>query len=230
MGSNVLQDLQRLLLATFGTGCEKVCAVMSCLSVWQRRLALSAISAALSSTGEALGRNFNRLYHWTSRIDFGNDTNLTLVDRLTKQAHFVLTRSTADAEGVADLYVQNVMRHHGLSRSLVSDRDPRFTSGVYRNIFTKLGVNLKFSTSHHPQLMARQSGFTGPLSRYLGLQLITVFQTGKSNCQSVNSCITIWCKLRHARPCFSGVMAIIPCLLQTCHCRIHVNLRRLEIS
>ena len=81
----------------------------------------------------------------------GNDTILTFVDRLTKQAHFVPTRSTVDAEGVADLYVENVMRHHGLSHSEVSDRDPRFTSGVYRNIFSKLGVKLKFSTSHHPQ-------------------------------------------------------------------------------
>ena len=155
MGSNVLQDLQRLLLAAFGMGCEKICAVMSCLSVWQMRLAPSAISAALTSTGEALGRNFNRFYHWTSRIDFGNDTILTFVDRLTKQAHFVLTRSTVDVQGVADLYVQNVTRHHGLSRSVVSDRDPRFTSGVCRHIFSKLGVKLKFSISHHPQTDGR---------------------------------------------------------------------------
>ena len=64
-----------------------------------------------------------------------NDTFLTFVDRLIEQAHFVPTRSTVDAAGVADLYVQFVLRCQGLSRSIVSDRDPRFTSGVYKNIF-----------------------------------------------------------------------------------------------
>ena len=81
-----------------------------------------------------------------------NDTILTFVDQLTKQAHFVPTRSRVDAAGVADLYVpQFVLRCHGLSCSIVSDRDPRFTSGVYKNIFSQLGVELKFSTANHPQ-------------------------------------------------------------------------------
>ena len=81
----------------------------------------------------------------------GNDTILTFVDRLTKQAHFVPTKGCINASGTADLYIENVFRLHGLSQSIVSDRDPRFTSDLYKAIFEKLGVHLSFSTSNHPQ-------------------------------------------------------------------------------
>ena len=81
----------------------------------------------------------------------GNDTILTFVDRLTKQAHFVPTKGCINASGTADLYIENVFRLHGLSQSIVFDRDPRFSSDLYRAIFEKRGVHLSFSTSNHPQ-------------------------------------------------------------------------------
>ena len=81
----------------------------------------------------------------------GNDAIMTFIDRLTKQAHFIPTKTTLDAEGSADLYLRNVFRLHGLSKSIVSDRDPRFTAQLYRGIFKRLGVRLCFSTPNHPQ-------------------------------------------------------------------------------
>ena len=58
---------------------------------------------------------------------------------------------------------------------------------VYTEIFLLSWVSIWSSPPRTTRrLMARQSGFTGPLNRYLGLQLISVSQTGKSNCQSVN--------------------------------------------
>ena len=81
----------------------------------------------------------------------GDDAILTFVDRLTKLAHFVPTKGFINASGTADLYIENVFRLHGLSQSIVSDRDPRFTSDLYKAIFEKLGVHLSFSTSNHPQ-------------------------------------------------------------------------------
>ena len=53
--------------------------------------------------------------------------------------------------GVADLYVQFVLRCHGLSWFIDSDGDPRFTPRVYKNTFSQLGVELKFSIANHPQ-------------------------------------------------------------------------------
>ena len=73
------------------------------------------------------------------------------MDRLTKCVHLVPTVSTVDAEASVDLYIQNVFRLHGLSSSIVCDRDPRFTSAFFQDLFKKLGTKLSFSTANHPQ-------------------------------------------------------------------------------
>ena len=81
----------------------------------------------------------------------GNNAILRSIDRLTKQAHFVPTKTTANAMDTADMYMQSVFRLHRLSKSIVSDHDHRFTPDVYSSIFKKLGMDLKFSTANHPQ-------------------------------------------------------------------------------
>ena len=62
------------------------------------------------------------------RTERHNDAILTFVDRLTKYVIIIPTKSTIDAEGTAHLYLDHVFALHGLSKSVVSDRDPRFTS------------------------------------------------------------------------------------------------------
>lgn len=81
----------------------------------------------------------------------GNNAILTFVDRLTKYAHFVPTTSTVTAAGTADLYINNVYRLHGLSRTMVCDRDPRFTAELFKEVFKRLRIDLKISTARHPQ-------------------------------------------------------------------------------
>ena len=81
----------------------------------------------------------------------GYDAVYTFVDRLTRSVHLVPTQSSIDAKGSADLYIQNVFRLHGLSSSIVSDRDPRFTAAFFQEIMNRLGTKLCFSTANHPQ-------------------------------------------------------------------------------
>ena len=81
----------------------------------------------------------------------GFDAIYTFVDRLTKCVHLVPTTSKIDAKGSADLYLQNVFRLHGLSSTIVCDRDPRFASEFFRELFHQLGTTLSFSTANHPQ-------------------------------------------------------------------------------
>ena len=81
----------------------------------------------------------------------GYDAIYTFVDRLTKCVHLVPTHSTIDARGSAELYIQNVFRLHGLSSTIVSDRDPRFTANFFQEIMKQLGTKLSFSTTNHPQ-------------------------------------------------------------------------------
>lgn len=51
-----------------------------------------------------------------------------IVDRLTKSAYFILVKSTRTATKLAELYVREVVRLHGILKNIISDRDPLFTS------------------------------------------------------------------------------------------------------
>ena len=58
----------------------------------------------------------------------GHDTIWFIMDRLTKLAHFIAINNTYPLGRYARLYVDEIVRLHGAPVSIVSDRDPRFTS------------------------------------------------------------------------------------------------------
>ena len=57
-----------------------------------------------------------------------HDAVWVIVDRLTKFAHFLPVRLDYSMDRLAELYVSEIIRLHGIPLSIVSDRDPRFTS------------------------------------------------------------------------------------------------------
>jgi hypothetical protein len=72
---------------------------------------------------------------------------LVIVDKFTKYAHFIPLRHPYTASKVAELFVDHIYRLHGLPLSLVSDRDPVFTSVFWRSVFRATGTKLKMSTN-----------------------------------------------------------------------------------
>jgi hypothetical protein len=76
---------------------------------------------------------------------------LVVVDKLTKYAHFVPLRHPYTATKVAEAFIDNVYKLHGLPQSLVSDRDPVFTSQFWQSIFKATGTQLRLSTANHPE-------------------------------------------------------------------------------
>ncbi|KAL0378461.1 UNVERIFIED_CONTAM: Transposon Ty3-G Gag-Pol polyprotein [Sesamum radiatum] len=72
-------------------------------------------------------------------------------DRLTKSAHFLPIRLGDSLDKLAELYVSEIVRLHGVPVSIVSDRDPRFTSHFWKSLQKALGTRLHFSTAFHPQ-------------------------------------------------------------------------------
>lgn len=81
----------------------------------------------------------------------GHDAIVVFVDRLSKMTHFAPTTTTVGAEGLAKIFVATVFRQHGLPSSIISDRDTRFTSHFWREVFRLLGTHLYMSTAFHPQ-------------------------------------------------------------------------------
>ena len=82
---------------------------------------------------------------------FGKDCIFVVVDRITKFYYlFVVTTNFTTAQ-VAELCFKEVFRLHGLPKSIVSDRENRFFSAFWEELFKMAGKNLTPNTSYHPQ-------------------------------------------------------------------------------
>ena len=57
-----------------------------------------------------------------------HDSVWVIVDRLTKSAHFISVRIDYFMDRIDEIYVDEIVRLHGVPLSIVSDKTPRFTS------------------------------------------------------------------------------------------------------
>jgi len=81
----------------------------------------------------------------------GNDAIWVVVDRLTKCAHFISMKTKNSAPDLVPLYIREVVRLHGVPKSIISDRDPKFVSNFWQRLQNALGTKHTLSTAFHPQ-------------------------------------------------------------------------------
>jgi transposase InsO family protein len=98
------------------------------------------------------------------KTEGGYDAVLILVDCLTKMVHLVPTTTTVTAKETARLFFDNVVRLHGVPKSLVSDRGPQFGSKFWQTLGARAGIRVNLSTAYHPQT----DGQTERMNRTLG--------------------------------------------------------------
>jgi hypothetical protein len=81
----------------------------------------------------------------------GNNAVWVIVDRLMKSALFLPMKIMDSVDKLAKLYVNEVVRLHGVPMSIVTNRDPRFTSRLWLSLQRALGTKLNLSATFHPQ-------------------------------------------------------------------------------
>ena len=80
-----------------------------------------------------------------------HDSVWVIVDNLTKSAHFLPIQLDYSMDRLTDMYVSEIVQLHGIPLSIVSNRNPRFTSRFWKELQSALGTRLNFSTAFHPQ-------------------------------------------------------------------------------
>ena len=83
-----------------------------------------------------------------------HDSIWVIVDRVTKSAHFILVKSTYRAEDYVKMYIDEILKCHGIHLSIVSDRGAQFTSHFFqKTLFTQVKLNTDF----HPRQIYKES-------------------------------------------------------------------------
>jgi hypothetical protein len=100
----------------------------------------------------------------------GKSVILTVVDRFSKYAHFIVLGHPYTAASVARAFFDDVVRLHGFPTSIISDRDSVFTGNVWRDLFKMAGVTgvtLHMSTAFHPQTDVQSEVVNKVIAMYL---------------------------------------------------------------
>jgi hypothetical protein len=92
---------------------------------------------------------------------------MVVIDRLTKYSHFMAQKTDYTSKSVAETFMNQVVKLHGIPKSIVSDRDKVFTSSFWQNLFKLQGTSLAMSTAYHPQTDGQSEALNKCLEMYL---------------------------------------------------------------
>ena len=86
------------------------------------------------------------------RTQNGNDSIWVIVDRLTKVARFIPVKATYRGDKLAQLYIDNVLRLHGVPSRIILERGTQFIACFWKSLHKALGTRLDYSSAYHPQI------------------------------------------------------------------------------
>ena len=98
-----------------------------------------------------------------------HDAVMTVVDSVSKRAHFIPMHMTVTVEGAARLFLHQVWKLHSLPKCIISDHGPQFVARFTQELYRLLGIKLASSTAWHPQTDGQTERVNQELDQYLWL-------------------------------------------------------------
>ena len=130
----------------------------------------------------------------------GKTVILTVVDCFSKFAHFIPLSHPYTTASVARVFFQEIVRVHGLPSSIVSDRDPVFTSAFWKELFSLFGVKLQFTSAFHPQADGQSEATNKIIAMYL-----RCLTGGHPRNFAITHPTRLLCIPRRSRWCMAGI-------------------------
>jgi len=100
-------------------------------------------------------------------VSQGYDSILTVVNRHSKAIILSPCHKTITAEQTSQLLVDNVWKRTGVPKAIISDRGPQFAAQVTQELWRKLGIKQKLSTTFHPQTDGESERVNQVIEQYL---------------------------------------------------------------
>jgi len=128
------------------------------------------------ATGRKVDAQFNTGKTWTHILaDFitklplaqGYDSILVIVNRLTKIVYFIPTMEKTSAEGLAQLFRDNVWKLYRLPKSIILDQRPQYAAGIMQELNKILEIESKLLMAFHPQTDGQIERVNQELEQYL---------------------------------------------------------------
>ena len=80
-----------------------------------------------------------------------DDSIMVVVDKLTNEAHIIPIKSTHKTDDIAKIFMKEIFKLHGLPKAIIFNRDTKFTSNFWKDLFSYIGTKLNFNTAYHPE-------------------------------------------------------------------------------
>lgn len=86
-----------------------------------------------------------------SKTKYQHDSIFVMIDILTNVAHVILGNTIDDAIVVSKIFIKDIFHLHGFTKSIISDRDSKFTFEFWHTLHKEIGTYLNFRSSYHPK-------------------------------------------------------------------------------
>nr|GLL16863.1 hypothetical protein F511_07660 [Ipomoea trifida] len=143
--------------------------VRTCLVCQQDKIEAKALAGLLEPLPIAEGPWDNITMDFINALPKADGCRsiFVVVDRFSKYGTFIPAPKDCSAAETARLFFKHVVKYWGLPRHIISDRDPRFTGKMWKELFQLMGSDLHFSTSFHPQSDGQTERVNALLECYL---------------------------------------------------------------